>query len=324
MSEQLGFASLFLGDGVGRNRRLDAIDSLIDWHEIGLIGRLARTGEWGRPPYPPLAMIKALLLQQWYGLSDPGLEEALSDRLSFRRFCGLPLEGGTPDETTLCRFRQVLTAKGLAESIFAAVLAQLDVRGLVLRSGTIMDATVVSSSVKTPSNFEGGKKPQTPSLSKTDPQASWTRGGVMRRSMFGYKAHVATDQGSGLIRKAIMTTAKTYESEVADELICGDEKAVYGDKAYEKKTRRQALKHAGIKDRILHRRHKHIAQLPHWQQIRNKLIKPIRSQIERTFAVFKRLYGWRQVRYIGINANQTHLHLMAIAFNLRRAVVLLA
>jgi transposase, IS5 family len=140
--------------------------------------------------------------------------------------------------------------------------------------------------------------------------------------MFGYKAHVATDQGSGLIRKAILTTAKTYESEVADDLLSGDEQAVYADKAYEKKARRQALKLAGVKDRILHRRHKHIAQLPHWQQVRNKLITPIRAQIERTFAVFKRLYGWRRVRYIGIQANQTHLHLIATAFNLRRAIAL--
>ena len=105
MTEQLGFASVFLGEDIGRNRRLDRIDSLIDWSAVVEIGRLARSGDWGRPPYPPLAMIKALLLQQWYGLSDPGLEEALSDRVSFRRFCGLPLDGGTPDETTLCRFR---------------------------------------------------------------------------------------------------------------------------------------------------------------------------------------------------------------------------
>jgi IS5 family transposase len=322
MTEQLGFASVFLGEDIGRNRRLDRIDSLIDWSAIVEIGRLARKGDWGRPPYPPLAMIKALLLQQWYGLSDPGLEEALSDRVSFRRFCGLTLDGGTPDETTLCRFRQTLSAKGLAEPIFAAVLAQLDARGLVLRAGTIMDATVVASSVKPPRNFEGDEKPQGPSTSTIDPEASWTRVGVDRRSMFGYKAHIATDQGSGLIRKAILTTAKVYESEVADALLSGDEQAVYADKAYEKKARRQALKLAGVKDRILHRRHKHIAQLPHWQQVRNKLITPIRAQIERTFAVFKRLYGWRRVRYIGIQANQTHLHLIATAFNLRRAVAL--
>jgi transposase, IS5 family len=104
-SEQLGFTSVFLGEGIGRNRRLDAIDELIDSSSIILIGRLARKGEWGRPPYPPFSMIKALLLQQGYGLSDSGLEVAPSDQVSFRRFCGLPLDGGAPDETTLCRFR---------------------------------------------------------------------------------------------------------------------------------------------------------------------------------------------------------------------------
>lgn len=100
------------------------------------------------------------------------MEEALSDRVSFRRFCGLPLDGGTPDETTLFRFRQTLTAKGLAEPIFAALLAQLDARGLVLRAGTIMDATVVASSIKPPRDFEKDTMPQSPSTSIIDPQAS--------------------------------------------------------------------------------------------------------------------------------------------------------
>lgn len=140
--------------------------------------------------------------------------------------------------------------------------------------------------------------------------------------MKSHKADIATDQGSGLIRKAILTTAKVYETDVADALLSGDEQAVYADKAYEKKARREALKRAGVKDRILHRRHKHIAQLPHWLQVRNKLITPISAQIERTFAVFKQLYGWRRIRYIGIHANQTHLHLIATAFNLRRAIAL--
>ena len=148
MSGQGSFAEAFLGPGIGRNRRLERIAGLIDWSEVEGLARQVRKGETGRPPHDPLAMVKALLLQQWYGLSDPGLEEALLDRVSFRRFCGFGLDGATPDETTICRFRGDLAAAGLASRVFTAVLAQLDAKGLILREGTIVDATLVEAGVK--------------------------------------------------------------------------------------------------------------------------------------------------------------------------------
>lgn len=314
MSEQRSFADAFLGPGIGRNRRLERIAALIDWSAVERLAATARAGETGRPPYPPLTMVKALLLQQWYALSDPGLEEALSDRLSFRRFCGLALDGTTPDETTICRFRAALSERGLAEAIFAAVLAQLDAQGLVLREGVIVDATLIEASVKRPPRAAGAG-----ARHRLDRDADWTKVGPNRRSFFGYKAHVATDRGSGLIRDAALTSAKIYESEVADDIIALDARAVYADKAYEKKARRARLKAAGVKDRILHRRHKSRAALTPWQQARNKLIAPLRAEIERTFAVFKRWYGWRRARYRGLRRNRTHLFLIACAFNLRRA-----
>jgi transposase, IS5 family len=318
MSDAQGsFAEAFLGPGIGRNRRLERIAGLIDWSEVAGLARQVRKGETGRPPHDPLAMVKALLLQQWYGLSDPGLEEALLDRVSFRRFCGFALDGATPDETTLCRFRGDLAAGGLAEKVFAAVLAQIDAKGLILREGTIVDATLVEAGVVKPSGEKGARSP-------ADPDAAWTKSGPARRSHFGYKAHVATDQGSGLIRRAIMTPANIYESMVADDLIEPDVKAVYADKAYEKKERRAWLKAHGINDRIMHRSHKNQLRLPHWQAMRNRLITPIRAGIERTFAVFKQHYGWRRVRYCGLMRNACHLMLIATAFNLRRAEKLLA
>jgi len=316
--KQSSFAEAFLGPGIGRNRRLERIAGLIDWREVERLARQVRAGKTGRPPHDPLAMVKALLLQQWYGLSDPGLEEALLDRVSFRRFCGFALDGATPDETTLCRFRGDLFEAGLAEKVFAAVLAQIDAKGLILREGTIVDATLVEAGVKKPSDGIPGAP------SPLDPDAAWTKTGPARRSVFGYKAHVATDQGSGLIRKAKLTSAKVYESLVADDLIEPDVKAIYADKAYEKKERRAFLKQCGIKDRIMHRSHKNQARLPHWQSVRNRLITPIRAGIERTFAVFKQHYGWRRVRYRGLLRNGGHLMLIATAFNLRTAERLLA
>jgi hypothetical protein len=126
----------------------------------------------------------------------------------------------------------------------------------------------------------------------------WTKKGG--KAYFGYKVHVGVDQGSGLVRSIDFTSAKINDSEVADGLICGDEAAVYADKAYEKKGRRARLKAAGIKDRIMRRRHKHIARLPHWQEKRNRLIVRRRAPVEAVFSAAKRLYGLTRTRYASL------------------------
>lgn len=315
---QLGFAEAFLPAGFGRNRRLEAIEALLDWSAVEqLVGRL-RPGETGRPPYRALSMIKALLLQQWHGLSDPGLEEALSDRVSFRRFCGFALDEPTPDETTFCRFRSDLARAGLGEALFAEVARQLDAAGLVIRTGTLIDASLVQAAVRAPPS--GSTPPGVESRSRLDPDANWTRAGKDRRAFFGYKMHVGIDQGSGLVRSRALTPAKVYESEVADALILGDERAVYADKAYEQKARRAALTARGVKDRIQHRRTKHQARLPYWQGVRNILIGRVRSAVERTFARLKcGPYGLARMRYRGLERCRLHLDLALIAYNLRRA-----
>lgn len=314
---QDSFIDALLPAGFGRNERLERIGKLIDWDAIGRLVGSVRRGETGRPPYEPLVMFRALLLAQWYGLSDPGLEEALLDRVSFRRFCGLALDAATPDETTLCRFRTALQQAGLGERLFQEVLSQLDRAGFVLKAGTLIDATLVRSSGRTPPS---GSTPQgVESRSAHDPDANWTRTGKGRQLFFGYKAHLAVDQGSGLIRGRKLTGAKTYESEVADALVQGDEKAVYADKAYEKQARRAALRARGIKDRIQHRRVRGQTKLPPWQVLRNSLIGRIRQAVERTFSQLKGRYGLTRMRYRGLTANAFHLDLIAIAYNLRTA-----
>lgn len=309
----LGFADALVSSKAGANARLQRIAELVSWDRFEALLRPVRS-PLGRKGTPALALFKALLLQQWYGLSDPGLEEALADRLSFRRFCGFALEDDTPDETSFVRFRQALVAHDLSERLFAELAAQLERHGLVVKQGTLIDATLVAASVTRPPG-------RAAEPSARDPQASWTRRG--RLGHFGYKAHLAVDQGSGLIRKAVLTGAKTAESMVADRLILGDERAVYADKAYEHKDRRRRLRQAGIKDRIMHRNHKNQPGLPHWQRLRNRLIAPIRANVERVFGTLKRSYGWRRVRYVGLAANQLHLQLLCIAVNLRRAEALL-
>ncbi len=314
-SGQQDLGEAWLSPRLGRNVRLERIARTFDWGSVERLVSGVYSARSGRPSWPPLLMVKALLLQQWYGLSDPGLEEALGDRLSFRRFVGLMLDEGSPDHSTLSRFRKALRERGLDKRLFEEIERQLGAKGLLVRSGTLMDATLVEADVRKPGGPSGARSP-------TDPDADWKRKGG--KSVLGYQAHVGVDQGSGLIRRAELTSAKVNESSVADQLICGDERAVYADRAYEHKERRARLRAAGVKDRIMHRGHKHQPALPHWQARRNRLISPIRAAVERTFGTLKRSYGYRRVRYRSLAANRLQLLLLCIAFNLRRADTLLA
>jgi IS5 family transposase len=176
-------------------------------------------------------MLKALLLQRWYSLSDEGLEEALSDRLSFRRFCGFALDDETPDAKTLCRFRLALEAADVPERLFCRVGPAIGGERFVLKGSTLICASLIEADVKRPPKDEG-------EVAERDPDAGFTRRG--QKSFFGDKAHIAVDQGTDLIciRGAILTGADVGDSLAADALIQGDEAAVYADKAYDSRVRR--------------------------------------------------------------------------------------
>ena len=147
---QDGMAEAFLHPSVGRNDRLEAISSRIDWRAVEQALSALKPNRMGAPPYPVLLMFKALVLQQWYGLSDPGLEEALCDRMSFRRFVGLAGDQAAPDHSTLWRFREALAKAGLDQAAFEAVNAQLDVQGLIIKQGTLIDASLIAAQTRPP------------------------------------------------------------------------------------------------------------------------------------------------------------------------------
>ena len=176
-----------------------------------------------------------------------------------------------------------------------------------------MDATLVKAHVRRPSTAGRGAK------NPADPDADWTKTHRGRRTHFGYKVHLGVDAGTGLVRKAVLTPAKVYESEVADGLVSGDERAVYGDRAYESKRRRRWLKSQGINDRIMHRSHKHQRELPHWQKRRNELISPRRALVEKVFGTLKRSYGYSRVRYRNLGRNAVEMWFKLMAYNLRKA-----
>jgi transposase, IS5 family len=316
--QQLSLAEALVHPQVGSNARLEAIEASIDWRRLEALASRARPErQAGRRPYRVLPLLKAMYLQMIYDLSDKGLEEALADRLSFRRFCGYTLEEATPDESTVCRFRQALVAANALEACFGEVNRQLDAKRLILRKGTLMDATIVAAASRKP-DIKQGKSASLP----REPGAGWTRKGG--RSHFGYRLHVGADYGSNLIRKVAWTPARINESLVAEALLCGDERAVYADKGYENKHRRARLKAAKVKDRICHRSHKHQKELPHWQSVRNAAIAKRRAPVEQIFGMMKRGFGFVRARYTNFAANVADAFRFATAFNLCRAVSLIA
>jgi len=319
---QLSFTDELVVDAARANLTLQRVSELVDWSAVEALVSGLRSGTMGAPAYPSLALFKALLLQQWYGLSDPGLEEALVDRLSFRHFLGLSLSEPVPDHSTVWRFREQLAKSGLSERAFALITAQIEASGFVLRRGTLIDASLIRSAVNPPAPPDNPLPPDADGRpasklvkSPHDPDAAWTR--KESKYVFGYKMHVAMDQGSRIIRRLAFTPANINESVPADALICGDEAIVYADKAYDSKARRMLLKAMGIRDGIM-RRHNRWRHLGSWAVRRNAVISHRRAPVEPLFALFKRVYGFARARYRGLTRNAAAFHLAATAINLQR------
>lgn len=312
MSDQLGFADGWVSAKLGRNASLERLSHEVKWYRFEkMLGQLKHEGA-GRPPFAPLLMLKALLLQQSYGLSDADLEEAINDRVSFRKFLGLSLEAASPDHTTLCRFRNRLVEAGLSEKLFAEFERQLDQRGLILKRGTMIDASLVATPFR-PGSPDGERK-------AIDEEARLTARKGKRGMHYGYKMHVGVDHESRLIRRLELTPANTNDTLPADMLVCDDEQAVYADKAYAKRDRRLWLKSRGIKPRIMHKSWGGGPPLTRWQKRHNRLISPIRAQVEGVFATLKRWMGMTCVRYKGLDRNRSHLFLVALAYNMNRSL----
>ena len=303
---QLGFVDGLVGQT--GSTALDRLSGLVDWGRFdALVGPL-RDGGPGRGAWPPLVLVKALILQSLYGLSDRDLEEALGDRLSFRRFCGLSLEDSIPDHTVLCRFRNELAAGGLVERLFYELDRQLEASGLLVKRGTMLDATLIASSSARP----GDGRPA------TDEDARFTRRQGKGGAVYGYKAHVGVDEGSGLIRSLVTTPANVNDTVVADRLMRGDEKAVWADAAYHTHAREKMLKARGVKARLQRRPNKHHPLLPPRLRRYNRLIARRRAAVETTFATWKNRMGLRSVRYVGLAKASAQVMMVAIAFNMRK------
>jgi transposase, IS5 family len=212
---RIGQEHLRLGDHQGsRTGSLDDLHRLIDWAAVDRHLAAIYASAKGEPAWPPLAVFKALLLAVWYDLSDVKLAEALADRASFRRFCGFAAEEPTPERTAFVRFRRELLARTLDRVLFAAVTDQLQAQGVGVKTGTLVDATLIPSA----------------SL-KSDDEARWA-GHRRKTPVHGYKAHVATDEAGGLVRSVEVTTANVHDGTMLEAVLPHEPGDVYADNAY--------------------------------------------------------------------------------------------
>ena len=295
-------------------QELDSLNAMIDWLEIEALLKDIHAKARGEKAWPPLMMFKALLLQSWYGLSDPALERQLARDLLFRRFIELDLSEAVPDHSTFWRFRQKLEKRGLLDKLLEAVNQQLSDLGLYLKHGavSIVDASVIEAKQCRPNKDKEGKPTQ-------DPEAAWNvKNGSdgKRKSTYGYKAHMNVDE-DGFVKAVGFTAGNVHDSQCFTDLLDGDESAVYADSAYASEGHDTWLAKRGIGNRILKRAYRN-RPLTEADRAFNRLHAGVRSTVERVFGVLKQHYGMGKARYLGLARNRTRVMLMGIAYNLKR------
>lgn len=314
LSQNASSNSLFdwvLQDKGGRRTTafLQKMEELVPWKEISdEIEGAVYDGHMGRPGFPVHVLLKALFLELWYGLSDPELEEQVLDRVSFQRFLGVRNRRDIPDETTVCRFRGKLVELNAEKELFEFVQRMIDERGLRLNRGTIVDATIVDA--------PRGRKREDKSDTK-DPDATFTK--KNGKSYHGYKVHVATDTDGNFVNDMIVTTANVQDREAFDDLTKNEKNAVFADKAYVLKKKKQEFRARSIYWGVLDKAERNRPLTKNQEEL-NRRKSSVRCHIEHVFAWTKQLMKARTVRFRGLRKNNFHWTLVIAAYNLRRMV----
>ena len=315
-----------------RNKRsrsdslLEKIDAFVDWAPLVEECKVVfKSSKRGRPTTPVLFSLKCLFIQFLYGLSEPGLEDALIDRLSFQRFLGISFDEEIPDFTTIWKFKARLVKHQLYDKLFDIILSQLESKHLILRKGTLIDATIVQSS-RRPHKQDREQRDEKAKegdrrSSQKDYDASYTQ--KRKKAYYGYKGHIGVDQGTNIIRKKAFTTAGPHDSRQRDGLICGDESSVFADKAYDNDEVKRNFRRQGIYYGILDKGRRN-RPLSKSQKKRNKKKSRVRNAVERPFAHFKNLYGYSKARYMTLARNDLHFTFLCMIHNVRRGIALCA
>ena len=297
---------------------LAEMEAVVPWGRLlALIApHYPKTGpKGGRPPMPLEVMLRVYFLQNWYALSDPMAEEMLYDSEAMRRFVGIELgDDRIPDETTILNFRHLLERHGLTEAIFAEVNVHLADKGITLRSGTLVDATIIDA----PSSTKNEAKARDPEMSSTKKGNDW---------YFGMKAHIGVDADSGVVHSLDTSTARLHDSQVWDDLLHGDEVSVWADKGYVSAEREAAFEGPGKVWGVMWKAPKGGELHPIDAQINRIIASPLslgpmalqwqlRAKVEHPFRVIKRQFGHVKTRYRGLAKNRAQLFTLFALGNL--------
>lgn len=292
--------------------KLARLDAAVPWERLAEPIRATYdndTAKGGRPNVPVVMMLKVVLLQKWFNLSDPAMEGMLLDRISFREFVGLNMTDRAIDETTIVKFRARLREHGLVSTLFDDVVAHLTERGLIVHEGTLVDATIIEAPRgKSTDDGLGHTKQRAATYTKKH-----------GRTYHGYKAHIATDPNA-MIKDYIFDTAAPHDSRHIDQLIEGETQEVFADSAYMDKDRKARLEEAGVFCGIIERRVRGQDDLTDQQKAHNRLCASFRAFVEHPFAWIKRAGGFARTRYRGLARNAIDFALAAIAYNFERSL----
>lgn len=300
---RIGQEALRFSGREGSASSLDRLAGLIDWTPIeALLGDIHAAAK-GEPAWPPVALFKAMLIAVWYDLSDVKLAEALDDRGSFRRFCGFSAHEATPERTAFVRLRQALIARGLDKALFEAVTRQLKAKAIIVKSGTLVDATIIASA------REG------------EGDARWVKH-KGRRAVHGFKAHVGADADTTLVEEVAITPAHVNDGKAGPEALPDNPGEVFADSAYRGDHFGGAVRAKGGIPRVIATgmwgddERMTLSRLTAY----NRPIHRMRSRIEKIFGTWKRSYGLRRMRWCGLAKAAAQVRLTAVAYNLQRTL----
>jgi transposase, IS5 family len=283
---------------------LAEMEQVVPWRELSAVVEpfYPKPGK-GRPPIGLARMLRLHFLQHWFNLSDPAAEEALYDSTSMRQFVGIDLgREPVPDETTILNFRHLLERHDLTQGLFDQMNTYLASRGLQVKGGTIVDATIIAAPSSTKNQAEA-----------RDPEMHQTRKG--QQWYFGMKLHIGTDSKTKLIHSMTTTAANVHDATVLGELLHGDETRVYGDQAYrgQKATIRE---HAPLARDFTNRRYRHCGVVDQVERGKNRSKSRVRAKVEHSIGVIKRVFGFTKVRYRGLAKNTHRLRVTCALTNL--------
>lgn len=301
---------------------LSAIEKLVDWGAlVEIVKRLDKTkeGRGGRPPISFEIKLKMLFLQYTFNLSDEELEDQLIDRLSFQQFVGLRYDQEIPDFTTVWHFKEALVKNKLMDAVFASIVGQIEAKGLILKKGTIVDATIISSANRPLSRQRRDELEEKPS-SQIDTDAQSTAKNW--KKYFGYKGHIGIDAESKIIRKRAFTPAGVHDLREMENCLSGDEQSIWADKNYRCRRDKVAARQMGIYYGVLDKRARG-KKLSNRQLKRNKKKSRVRAAVEHPFAFMKKKLKVRVLAAKNKMRNALRFDMWCIVYNVLRASFLI-